>query len=1058
MSIAEPAPRSPSRPIPMPGTHHQRLDRLKHQERQRRFIICVLALLSSLVVWIGLAATADFYLELTSVLRLVLWGCIVMAVATVFVCFRGWLSFDSIDAVCQAENTRPELGQRLRTSYDYQHHPDSVSAADPELLGALETQTEEQVVRRPLAPLGKSWPIGALAGFCLLAGFVWLTVFVISPAWRVASGRLLFLPLHYSDVELETLPEYLEQGDDLVVRLRVAGRPLQSALIRYRTSADGPWSEAPVTPEAETLLLGELTAVVPDCQDDLELQILARPLETEIQRIAVRLPLAVQQWNASVKPPAYTGLSVDDGPADGLRIPEGSDVELSARYNRPPATVEVDLTPTTTKPSATSVSDATAKFSIEIADNSVDVALHARSADGVANDASMQLNVIRDRAPVIKFLSPEPDAEAIATSELRFTLEAFDDYGVGTVEIRYRLDDGPEQTLWTSSADESAAAMAHSVTLPLEELDVSFPQAITYYAVAVDNRAPQPQRTTSELRFIDIRPFSRDYEFSDSQCNCQGECLKLETLIKQQRQILGQTFVVTQTADRRPADASRAAEQLSSQQAELLELTETLTAALEQKVGPMPTLTLAIDWMTDAVEDLQSEAFETGRKDEEKALANLIAARRNLRKILKQGGSQSKMVRQIDQNLKDKVRKPPQDRKEKQEQQLADVRKELEQLAKNQESFCQSAGACKQAASSGQSAPSTGSAEPPPSADELAKQQQRDHAKAREIQQQLSSGRFGELAPQRVGQAAASIQSSAESLSDDTPKEHDYDDAIKQAAAAAEQLRQLSDHLAQRHGPNFADKLAAAKRNAERLADDQKRWSQSLSDSQSDDVTPSAAETEQHKLAARGEELADLTDQLLAESTDQEWQVQDALAKTLAEHPPQRSAAAIKAAAMKMATGRRQFDAASADGMRASESLKRLAAGLHRVQQAMGPAQLETLTQAEQRAASLLKELRRANSKAQQTIAAAETNRFAQSLAPMAANDAELAKAIEALPELATAPTSLVEGLRAIDEVLQRRIQEAVLSGVIQQATGPVPPEYVDMVDDYYRVLSEDVE
>ncbi|MDV6031297.1 MAG: DUF4175 domain-containing protein [Phycisphaera sp. RhM] len=1058
MSIAEPASRSSTRPVAVatPGTHHQQLDRLKNQERQRRFVISVLALMSSLAVLIGLTATTDFYLELAPSLRLLFWGCNLMVIATVCVLFRGWLSFDSIDAVCQTENACPELGQRLRTSYDYQHHPDSVSAADPELLGALETQTQEQILRRPLAPLGNSWPIGALAGFCLIAGCLWLTLFVISPSWRVASGRLLFLPLHYCDVELEALPQYVDRGDDLVVRLHVAGRPIESAVIRYRTDAAGQWNEVPATPKTESLLLGELTAVVPDCQDDMELQVLARPLESEIQKIAVRLPLAVEQWNASVTPPAYTGLPVEEGPADRLRIPAGSRVELSARYNRSPASVRVELTPTNASSPVASLDESTAKFAIDAVADPMDVAIRARTTDGVSDDASMHLNVLRDRAPVLKFLSPEPDAEAIATSELRFTLEAFDDYAVGTVELRYRLDDGPEQTLWKSSADESAAAMAHSVTLPLEDLNVSYPQAITYYAVAVDNRMPQSQRTTSELRFIDIRPFSRDYEIIDSQCNCQGECLTLEKLIKQQRQTLGQTFVVTQTTDRLPADSRRAAEQLSSQQAALLEQTETLTVALEQKLGPMPTLATAIDWMTDAVEDLQSEAFESGLTDEEKALTNLIAARRNLRNILKQGSSQSQMVRQVDQNLKDKVRKPPQDRNEKHTQQLSDVRKQLEQMAKRQESFCQSAGACKQAASSGQSAQSGKSTESPPSVDDLAKQQQLDHAKAREIQRQLSSGRFGELAPQRVGQAAASIQSSAESLSDETLKEQNYDDAIKQAATAAQQLRQLSDHLAQRHGPNFDDKLAAAKREAERLADDQKQWSELLADGQSQSGTPSAAEAEQRKLAARAEELADLTDQLLAESTDQEWHVQDTLAKTLAEDPPQRSASTMKSAAD--AAGRRQLDAASSDGTRASESLKRLATGLDRVQQAMGPAQLETLKQAEQRAANLLKELRRANTKAQQAIAVAETNGFAQSLSSLAANDAELAEAIDALPEFATAPTNLVDGLRAIDEVLQRRIQEAVLSGVIQQASGPVPPEYVDMVDDYYRVLSEDVE
>ena len=41
---------------------------------------------------------------------------------------------------------------------------------------------------------------------------------------------------------------------------------------------------------------------------------------------------------------------------------------------------------------------------------------------------------------------------------------------------------------------------------------------------------------------------------------------------------------------------------------------------------------------------------------------------------------------------------------------------------------------------------------------------------------------------------------------------------------------------------------------------------------------------------------------------------------------------------------------------------------------------------------------------------------------------------------------------------LQRRIQEAILSGAFQQTDGNVPPEYVDMVEEYYRTLSEDIE
>jgi hypothetical protein len=73
-------------------------------------------------------------------------------------------------------------------------------------------------------------------------------------------------------------------------------------------------------------------------------------------------------------------------------------------------------------------------------------------------------------------------------------------------------------------------------------------------------------------------------------------------------------------------------------------------------------------------------------------------------------------------------------------------------------------------------------------------------------------------------------------------------------------------------------------------------------------------------------------------------------------------------------------------------------------------------------------------------------------------DDPELAEATEQLPKLASAPTVIDQALRKVDEVLQRRIQAAILSGALQQANGAVPPQYTEMVEEYYRVLSESVE
>lgn len=1058
MSIARTADLTPVGQLPKPGKHHQRLDRLRDQERQRRLTVVALGVFSILVVLVGSAGIADFYLELSTAARIVAWAFMVTAAITLAVRFRKWIIFESSDAVSEAENARPELGQRLRTSHDYQTHPDDVSAANPDLLQALETQTQEQVLARPIEPLGRSWPIGALMGFCLVIAVSWLAAFTLSPEWRVTTGRLLLLPIDYTDVQLEPLPPHVDLGEDLVVRLNIDGRPIESAVVNYRTNPDEDWNEIPIVTESNQQLLGDLTAVIPDCQQDLEIRILASPLDDDIHHVAVRIPLVIQQWDASVQPPSYTGLPAITSTADQVRIPEGSSLDLTAHFNRPPASVDVDLQPESVTASPAELSESTATLSIDTKRQPIDVVARAAATDGVTSESTLLLNVIPDRAPALKFLAPAEDAEAIATAELQFTLEAFDDYGIESVELRYRIDNGPEQTLWQSSPDDSAPALAHTVTLPLEDLDVSYPQAITYYAVAVDNRAPEAQRATSDLRFIDIRPFSRDYEFSDSQCNCKGECLTLEKLIKQQREILGRTFA---TAERSASDAELhdSGTRLASQEDDLREKTKTLTQALEAKVGPMPSLTSAIDWMNDAVEDLQSGAVQAGQESEENALAKLIAARRNLRKILKKGNPQARLARNIDKQQQDNVRKPERKSEKEKEKSLAQIREQIEQLAKNQESFCQSAQACKQSSSSSSSSADT----PRPSREQLAEQQQQSESKARQIRDQLSDQAYGELAPKRVDEAADSIMRSMQALAGNRSDEESLSESIDQATDAAEKLKQLSEHLAQRQHPDFDEKLAVITRKADQLSDQQKRLSDSLLDdprSQPDATKPNAVPKqtadEQRHLATRTEDLDDLINQLMADSTEQDRQLQESLASAVSENPPRQAASAMNSAADLIM--QRQNASASAGGSRAAESLKRLANGLKGVQQSRGETRLEALTLAEKQAAALLKESRRATTAAQRGMAASESRRFAESLRPITIDDPELADAVETLARFDIAENTLTEGLREIDLVLQRRIQESIVGGAMQQAVGPVPPAYADMVEDYYRALSEDVE
>ena len=55
------------------------------------------------------------------------------------------------------------------------------------------------------------------------------------------------------------------------------------------------------------------------------------------------------------------------------------------------------------------------------------------------------------------------------------------------------------------------------------------------------------------------------------------------------------------------------------------------------------------------------------------------------------------------------------------------------------------------------------------------------------------------------------------------------------------------------------------------------------------------------------------------------------------------------------------------------------------------------------------------------------------------------------------APTVYTETLAAVIAALQANIQEMIIENTLVERNGPVPPEYKKLVEDYYRVLSQDL-
>ena len=49
------------------------------------------------------------------------------------------------------------------------------------------------------------------------------------------------------------------------------------------------------------------------------------------------------------------------------------------------------------------------------------------------------------------------------------------------------------------------------------------------------------------------------------------------------------------------------------------------------------------------------------------------------------------------------------------------------------------------------------------------------------------------------------------------------------------------------------------------------------------------------------------------------------------------------------------------------------------------------------------------------------------------------------------------KGVGQVAKALQTKIQEAILAGALMDADQPVPPAYQELVEKYYRTLSDDL-
>jgi len=160
-----------------------------------------------------------------------------------------------------------------------------------------------------------------------------------------------------------------------------------------------------------------------------------------------------------------------------------------------------------------------------------------------------------DQPPTIEMSRPGRDTKVTSIEEAFVEVRAEDDFGVGSLEVIYAVNGGPEDTVVLFQGRPRRKTMTAGHTFFLEELDLAPGDLVSYYGRVRDNRRGTPNEAATDIYFMEVRPFRRDYRQADQQGGGGGGGDDLDgTLSVQQRQVVSATYRVVRDRETYAAD------------------------------------------------------------------------------------------------------------------------------------------------------------------------------------------------------------------------------------------------------------------------------------------------------------------------------------------------------------------------------------------------------------------------------------------------------------------------------------------------------------------------
>jgi hypothetical protein len=671
-------------------------------------------------------------------------------------------------------------------------------------------------------------------------------VFTFGPAYLRQGAFAVLVPVTGAEAaspyRIEVTPGSVTvaRGSDLSIKASLHGFTATEVDLFTRATKGAPFERVPmVAPPGE----GPFENTIFRVKESFEYFVQAAGVRSPVYEIeAAALPF-VERMEMELVYPAYTGLPprmIDQG--GDIAVLRGTTVRLRVHPTMKTGAGRV-VRDGKDGVGLTVNADGTLAGSFQVmADGIYRVDLADAAGTLVTASPQYTIDVLTDEPPAVVFSKPARDLRATSVDEIFVEASAADDYGVKQLELVWSVNGGPErQARLAGSGGPPRNELSAGHTFFLEELGLQPGDAVSYYARATDNdEVSGAKSVTSDIFFLQIQPFRKDYRAAESQAGGQqaggqgaGGNNDPSALSEQQRRIVSGTFNVVR--DRAKAGEDKFRQDvvfLALTQGQLRERADALSAQIKARVAQAdPAMVTIAGALQDAAKAMQGAEQRLQVRDakgalpgEQQALAHLQRAEeayRDVRVRMSQerggggggGGGQQSAASEELANLfqleMDKLRNQY-ETVQRSQQQGADAKvdemlERLKELARRQE---QEAERQRQMAGGRQAAGSAGSARQRQLADETEEAARQLERLSREDDRQDLAQMARDLrsAADAMRRAAASGDSAG----------------FAEARAAADRLSQTRDGLEQQRSDRMARDIDGALARTRRLTNEQK--------------------------------------------------------------------------------------------------------------------------------------------------------------------------------------------------------------------------------------------